>query len=180
MSDHIIDSCSLINLYSGWGRLDELLELDSQWHICDAVANEAEYVREYGPNGDKLLVRLDLQLSIQRGVLTSLSPESEKELEDYVNYATEVDDGEAQALAIAKNRDFILLTDDRRAARLAQRPDINVRTTSTPAVLQSWSRLSIENEHKLTVIIPRIADLARFAPASDSAFFAWWMRYMTG
>ena len=178
MSDHIIDSCSLINLYSGWGRLDELLELDSQWHICDAVANETEYVREYGPNGVKLLVRLDLQSSIQRGVLSSLRPESEKEIEDYVDYATEVDDGEAQALAIAKNRHFILLTDDRRAARLALRPDINVRITSTPAVLKTWSRLSPQNEHKLSIIIPRITDLARFAPAQDSAFSAWWTRYL--
>ena len=122
---------------------------------------------------------MDLQTSIQRGVLTSLRPESEKQIEDYVDYATEVDDGEAQALAIAKNRDFILLADDRRAARLAQRPGINVRTTSTPAVLQSWPRLSIENEHKLTVNIPRVADLARFAPANDSGFFSWWKRYMT-
>jgi predicted nucleic acid-binding protein len=54
-----------------------------------------------------------------------------------VNFATEVDDGEAQSLAIAKHRGFVFLTDDRKAVKVAQRPDVAVRTTSTPNILQS-------------------------------------------
>lgn len=180
MDDHVIDCCSLINLYAGWGGLKELGDFRRTWHVCAAVLDEAEFTREFGPDGTPQMVPLDVNALIQIGTCMSARPETAQEIEDYVNFATEVDDGEAQALAIAKHRGFVLLTDDRKAVKVAQRPDVAVRTTSTPNILQSWGELDLGNEARLREVVRRIAVLARFSPHKDSPDYAWWRLYVQG
>ena len=180
MDDHIIDCCSLINLYTGWRGLAELRDLRRTWHVGEAVLKETEYTREYGPYGVMALTPFDIQELARAGLLLPERPETEAEIEDYVNFACEVDDGEAQALAIAKNRGFVLLTDDRKATRVAQRPDVSVRVTSTPKILQKWAELDAGNEMRLPEVIARIAALARFSPRMDSPEYEWWRRYSRG
>ena len=128
MGDCIIDCCSLLNLYAGWGGLEELRGLNHTWHICEAGLAESEFTREYGPEGLPVDVALDLYPLIDSALLHRARPETDTELADYVNFAGEVDDGEAQALAIAKGRKYILLTDDRKATRIANRADVGVQT----------------------------------------------------
>jgi len=180
MDEHIIDCCSLLNLYTGWGGLADLRELRWTWYVCEAVLNEAEYTREYGADGVPVLIPLDIRGLIQSGILHSARPETKAEIDDYVSFACEVDDGEAQALAIAKHRGFVLLTDDRKAARIAQRPDVAVRITSTAKILQAWAQLDTGNEVRLREVITRIAGLARFSPSMDSPDCEWWRRYSQG
>lgn len=180
MDDHIIDCCSLLNLYTGWRGLAELRELRWTWYVCEAVLDEAEYTREYGADGVPVLIPLDMRELTQSGQLLSARPETEAEIDDYVSFACEVDDGEAQALAIAKHRGFVLLTDDRKAARIAQRPDIAIRITSTAKILQTWAQLDTRNEMRLREVIARIATLARFGPRMDSPDYEWWRRFSQG
>ncbi len=177
MDDHIIDCCSLLNLYTGWRGLAELWELRCTWHVCEAVLNEAEYTREYGADGVPVFNPLDIRKLTQSGQLLPARPETAAEIDDYVSFACEVDDGEAQALAIAKHRGFVLLTDDRKAARIAQRPDIAVRTTSTAKILQTWAKLDAKNEMRLREILARIATLAKFVPRMDSPDYEWWRSF---
>jgi predicted nucleic acid-binding protein len=177
MGDHIIDCCSLLNLYTGWAGLNELIELKKDWLICDAVVNETEYTREFTKEGAFVKSILDLKPPLQAGLLRVVRSETDAELQDYVNFALEIDDGEAQALAIAKNRGYVLLTDDRRAIKLAGRIDIAVQTTSTITILQQWAKLRPENEARLYEVIRRISVLARFSPRSRSADYDWWEKY---
>ncbi len=178
MDDHVIDCCSLLNLYTGWRGLEELREMEGHWHICDAVLKEAEYTREYGTDGVPLLVPLKMSELTQSGLLLAARPENEAEINDYVDFASEIDDGEAQVLAIAKHRGFVLLTDDRKAARIAARPDVAVRTITTANVLQTWAGLDTKNEARVSEIVERISVLAKFSPRSDSPDYAWWTTYL--
>lgn len=180
MDDHIIDCCSLLNLYTGWGGLAELRELRRTWYVCEAVLNEAEYTREYGADSVTVLIPLDMKELTQSGLLLSARPETEAEIDAYVGFACEVDDGEAQGLAIAKHRGFVLLTDDRKAARIAQRPDVAVRITSTAKILQAWAQLDTSNEARLHEVIVRITALAKFGPGMDSPDYEWWRRFSQG
>lgn len=180
MDDCVIDCCSLLNLYTGWGGLTELRDLRGTWYICEAVLNEVEYTREYDPDGVAVLIQLDTAALIRNNLLLSARPETEQEMEDYVNFASEVDDGEAQALALAKHRGFVLLTDDRKATRIAHRPDVAVRTISTANVLQSWAQLNPRHEGRLDEVIARITVLARFRPRKDSPEDSWWSKYCRG
>ncbi len=177
MSGRIIDCCSLINLFTGWGGLRELSSLNWQWYLCEAVLRETEYTREYGKDGVPVLVALDFEQLTRSKLLQPIAAVSDEELEDYLDFASEVDDGEAQALAIAKHRGFTLLTDDRKAMRLAARPDVLVATVSTAEVLQVWASLNQDNEKRLREVINRIETLARFTPRLDSPDYAWWSRF---
>jgi hypothetical protein len=141
------------------------------------VLDETEFTREFGLDGTPQMVPLDMNALTQLGLWLPARPETEREIEDYVNFAIEVDDGEAQALAVAKHRGFVLLTDDRKAIKVAQRPDVAVRTTSTPNILQSWGQLDSSNQARLHEVVGRIAVLARFSPHKDAPDYAWWRRY---
>jgi hypothetical protein len=178
MDDHVIDCCSLLNLYTGWRGLAELRDLRRTWHVCDAVLDEAEYTREYGPDGAHVTIPLDIGTVVRDGLLLPARPETEVEIEDYVTFAMEIDDGEAQALSIAKNRGYVLLTDDRKAARVASRPDVGVRTTSTVEILRTWAGQDRRNEARLREVITRITSLARFRPKTESPDYNWWGAYL--
>lgn len=179
MNDYVIDCCSLLNLYTGWAGLTELQGLGWTWHICEAVLKEAEYMREYGSDGVPQLIPLDMGALTHRDLLLPARPETKEEIDDYLSFASEIDDGEAQALAIAKHRGFVLLTDDRKATKLALRPDVFIRTTSTAKVLQAWAQLDSGNELRLHEIIVRIAVLARFDLHTDSPDYAWWKEHLS-
>lgn len=180
MDEHVIDCCSLLNLYTGWGGLTELHGLRRTWYICEVVLQEAEYTREFDRDGVPTLIPLDTAALLQNKFLLTARPETEQEIEDYVDFASEVDDGEAQALALAKHRGFVLLTDDRKAINVARRADVTVRTISTANVLQSWAQIDSRNEARLQEIVARIEVLARFRPYKDSPEYSWWRRYYDG
>ena len=110
-------------------------------------------------------------------MLNLVQPETDAEFADYVSFAMEIDDGEAQAIAIAKCRNYVLLTDDRRAANFARRTDVGVRIISTPEILKVWADRAEQNEARLFDIIPRIAELAKYSPALDAPLSAWWLKY---
>jgi hypothetical protein len=139
------------------------------------VVKESQYTREYGADGKLQLVPLDIAGLAASGLLVAVQPETELELEDYVSFATEVDDGEAQALAIAKNRAYSLLTDDYRAAVLARDPSVRVNVISSTDVLKRWAGFREENDARIPQIVRRISELARFTPRADSSDHAWWI-----
>ena len=177
-SRRILDCCSLLNLYAGWGNLAALRQLDHTWHICEAVLNESEYTREFDQDQKPIAVPLDMRTLIDGRQIISVRPETEAEFNDYVDFAQDIDDGEAQALSIAKHRHFILLTDDNKATRIARRPDVDVTTITTVHVLKEWAeRAAIERE-ALRHIVRRIQVLAHFTPRRDSPDFAWWESHL--
>jgi predicted nucleic acid-binding protein len=174
MKNQIIDCCSLINLHTGWGSLTQLQSLDFSLHIAEAVLDESVFVNEFDSNGEKVKSSLDLR-SMQLNLgYTVVRPQTPDELSDYVEFAMEIDDGEAQSLAIAKHRGLILLTDDRKALNVANRSDVKVKTYTTPQVLQMWSAASEPNAQQLPEILRRISELARYRPRANSPERLWW------
>jgi predicted nucleic acid-binding protein len=176
MNNHIIDCCSLLNLYTGWGSLNQLGELNRTWHICEAVLNEVEYTREYGADGKPTLVRLNLSANM---LLHPTSINGDEEMATYIDFASELDDGEAQALAIAQHRGFVLLTDDNKAIKIARRPEVDVKIVTTADMLRAWAQQSAHNEAALPTVIRRITTLARFSPKASSLDHAWWNTYLS-
>jgi predicted nucleic acid-binding protein len=179
---HIIDCCSLLNLHAGWshgewGGLEQLGRLPWKWHVCERVLGESEYTRERNNSGEIIEVPLNLQPFKDSGLLSEVKPENGAELADYVSFAGEVDDGEAQALAIAKHRKLILLTDDRKAARIAARGDVGVEVVTTVGVLKEWIGQVKVTDAAVCKVIERMESLARFAPPRRSADSEWWLAH---
>jgi predicted nucleic acid-binding protein len=174
----IIDCCSLLSLFTGWGSLENLRPLPYTWNVCEAVLSESEFTREYGSDGNATEVPLDVQALIESGLLNMVRPDTDAELGDYVAFATEIDDGEAQALALAKHRRYILLTDDRKATKMAQRADVQVVTMTTVGILREWHEHTEVDRAVLREVIQRIQVLARFSPRKDSVDLQWWLTHL--
>ena len=176
MEGRVIDCCSLINLYTGWRGLKELASLGATWHVCEAVLGEVQYTREHEDEGAIRDVPIEVGRFIDAGILTLAKVQDDKEMEDFVSFAMEVDDGEAQAISIALNRGYALLTDDHKAARLAMSADVGVTVITTAEVLRRWGALHRANAERLPGIVRRISELARFSPRVDSSDREWWLK----
>jgi hypothetical protein len=152
----------------------ELESFNYSWFISEAVLSEAQHINEYSGEGELIRVPLNLSDAVGSEVVASVKPESDQEIEDYVSFAMELDDGEAQSLALAKHRGFVLLTDDKKALRIAKRPDVNVGILTTPQVVRLWSELDLANAARVPQVIKRVQFLARFSPARGSPEADWW------
>jgi len=175
MANRIIDCCSLINLYTGWRGLHELQALGHTWYVAEAALKEAQYTRDVGEGGRLVTIALRLDDLVQSGELNRAAAETAEEMELYVELSAELDDGEAEALAIAKARGLILLTDDAKAIEVAHRPQLSVQTLSTVNVLQEWLSSDPSLENRAHEVVRRIETLARFRPRIGTDEFEWWM-----
>ena len=179
MPNRIIDCCSLLNLYAGWGGLDNLLQLEHSWFICKAVEGESQITREYDEHQQPQDRELTLQPFVQSGVLQVIGPETDEEIESYLEFAELIDDGEAQSIALAKHRGLTLLTDDRKALKIAQSQHVGIETISTVDVLREWIERSGIQIADVRKTLTRIRELARFAPPKNSTDLAWWITQLT-
>jgi predicted nucleic acid-binding protein len=175
MAERIIDCCSLLNLYAGWAGLEQLRQLPHSWFVCEAVFGESEITREYDENQQPQDHELVLAPLVDSGLIQKVAPESDAELADYLNFAQLIDDGEAQAIALAKHRGFVLLTDDRKALKLARREDVGVRTISTVDVLREWIEHEAVDTDNVRAVLKRIRELARYMPPKNSPELVWWL-----
>jgi predicted nucleic acid-binding protein len=175
MADRIIDCCSLLNLYAGWGGLEDLRQLPHSWFVCEAVLGESEITREYDADQIPREHKLVLDPFVETGLIQVAAPNSEPEFADYLDFAQLIGDGEAQAIALAKHRGFVLLTDDRKALKLAHREDVGVRTISTVDVLREWIECAAVNPASVRNVLKRIRELARYVPARNSPDLLWWL-----
>jgi len=175
----IIDCCSLINLYTGWRGLNELRTLSGTWYVGDTVLDqEAQYTRDQDAEGRIITVALDLRQAEESGAIRRVTLDTSAEIELYVDLAQELDDGEAQAIAIAKTRGLTLLTDDAKARRFAHSAELTVSTVSTAMVLQIWAAQDPSHQLRIPEVVQRIATLARFRPRQDDPGFDWWNKVM--
>lgn len=173
MSHFILDACALVNLHCGWGGLGELRNFGTSWSIGDTALKEAMFVRDFAPNGDILKVTLDSAAVVAEGNLHVLSLNGEQEHAAFIEFAMELDDGEAHAMSLALHRERVLATDDRPAIRVASQL-ITVQTIGTPEILTAWVNANPEQRHRLPEIIRRVNVLGPFQLKKSSPHYGWW------
>jgi predicted nucleic acid-binding protein len=93
-------------------------------------------------------------------------------VEFYVEFAADLDDGEAMALAIARARAWLLATDDRKARRRAVESGVSIVTT--PELMKRWADSSRVPAEEIRSALERIQARARFVPAPDFPEYEWW------
>jgi predicted nucleic acid-binding protein len=176
MSDSIVDSCCVINLYAA-GNLISVLPaaLGVRMHVPQKVLEESLYVRQPDPaDATKLVQRaVDLAAVIGAGLLHRCDLEGEDELNLFVQLATTLDDGEAACLAIAKTRGWTLATDDRKGRREAA--SLGVPVITTPELVKAWADTAKADAAGVARTLRDIQDWARFAPHKTMPLYSWWV-----
>jgi len=172
MTDNVIDACCMINLCAT-GELEAWLQaLGGQWHVPKAVQSESLYLRIEQTDGTVAREAISIESAIRANVLGLCEPVGKEEMQLYLELAASLDDGEAMALAIAKSRQWLLATDDRKAMSFAKK--MNVGVITTPELVKHWSEQTSASRDAIRKVLLRIQDRARFFPNDRSPLQSWW------
>jgi len=164
----IMDASSIINIAAS-GHTKEIMAVVSELvFVCSYVREkECLYLRSAD---EKTIETIRLAEWQQAGMLQDCELTAIEE-EQFLIYAGQVDDGEAMSLAIAKVRGFTLITDDRKAQRLATSDGITLLTT--PQILHAWAA----DQHPSIVsdVLRTVESRARYRPSEGDPLNTWWL-----
>lgn len=166
----VIDASSLLNL-AATGVLVEVLDSVSHTRlVCRIVKEECLFIRSAD---GKQREAIDLQVLIQNAVLSECELREDEE-EQFVILAAEIDDGEALCLAIAESRHYPLVTDDKKAKRLAT--NHNVQAISTSEIVREWA--AGKPKDQVSAAIKAIESRARYRPPDEDRNYEWWTQQL--
>ena len=171
----LLDACCLLNLFATRHIEHILRTLQHRFAIAVAVKTEARWVFEPGEGEDPPdRESVDVESLATAGLLDLLSPETDRENEDYVAFAVVLDDGEAMTAALAVHRGAQVATDDRVARRELRARAPQVAILSTSELLHAWSNEGHIEPPVLAQALRDVRTRARFLPPTSDPLRAWW------
>jgi hypothetical protein len=180
MAKWYLDGCALLNLYAS-KRFDQLAAgLGVAFLVTPRVAGEALYVFERESLSQGPQAPVDLSPLVHAGCLViEPEPSTDEELEGLVEWALTLDEGEAEAVAVALCRGGGLVTDDRKAIRelTARSPDTPLLTTA--GLLRRWAEAAKPPQQELREILLDIQIGGNFTPGRRDPDLEWWLRVLT-
>jgi len=160
-----LDTCVLINILAT-DRVDEILEAQASPMLVASVAvSELRSENTVVVNQQRRLRIVDL---------------ASEELGLFVEYAAEVDDGEAATIAICVRRRLQLVTDDRKAISFAVSNGVSPPIAGTSDLLLQWAEVACPAPRLLRTVLEHIRDRASFVPPPSDPNRTWWLRMMQG
>jgi predicted nucleic acid-binding protein len=121
--------------------------------------------------------KINLQQFVQRGVLEILTVETETEKLRYIEIAIDLDDGEAESIAIAEARSYALATDDRKARNIIVGQSLKIELWSTCELLRRWQNECSILDEDLGGILANISRFAKYRPKCGHPDFDWWTKH---
>jgi predicted nucleic acid-binding protein len=101
---------------------------------------------------------------------------SEGDLARFIQFAAELDDGEASICALAVANRGAVATDDRKTLRLLERKHSQVAVVQTPELLYEWAELEGLRDQEMVEVLRSVYRRGRFYPRRDAPRFDWWER----
>lgn len=174
MAKNIVDACALINLFASGKAAEVITAYGGAFYVSEQVRGESLMIRRPDEKDAAKFVSapIDLGTALSSGLLQSCRVEGDAEAAAYIEFATQVDDGEASCLAIAKCRGWAVGTDDRKAIRVATEAGIQVITT--PELIERWAAETSAANNQISEVLRAIERFARFRPRSSSRLYDWW------
>lgn len=172
MTHYCLDACSIINLFCGWGGIQELHSFGTSWSTTTTALGEFKDVRVQQPDGTIVRAPLDHDLLLKEYPLTVHTEFHPQEVATATELSALIDDGEAECLAIAKYRELIFVSDDGPAILAAE--ELGVQTASSLDLIIVWSELEASRPARLAEIVKRIEVLARYVPPRSHSRKGWW------
>jgi hypothetical protein len=171
-----LDACCLINLLAT-SRMEKILGiLPFLFATSRLVATKealaiARDTEEDTPIEREVIPPVKLENSEN---LRILDLSTDQELEGFVRFAADLDDGEASVCALALARGGGVAIDDRKALSILNREVPKVLTVQTPELLHDWALLSKAPMSEVSRALRSIEKRARFHPRRGAPWFEWW------
>lgn len=175
MSGLALDACCLLNLVAAGKILHEnSTKLGFSVFVPKVVAMESIYILQPDDDQTGQLVRKEVDMNnyVDRKLVSYCDVEGSYEAELYVQFAVQIDDGEAACLAIAKSRSWIMATDDRVARRIAT--EHTVKVLGTLEIVRTWAESNSVSDSEIALAIGNIQRFAKYAPRANVTDADWW------
>ena len=183
MNDTVIfDSSTLINIFCS-GYYSSIFEsLKQQLMVSQLVISESNYYYESGKKQS-----LDLDYFTSQGIFDRAELNAE-EYPLFIVFAQQLDDGEAETIAIGINRGWSIAIDDRKAIKLIRERYPDAHVFCTPAIVKNWADNTTQREESVQKVIENIENYARFRPSNRKFYdeylkckeqFDWWQKIST-
>lgn len=180
-ADLVLDACVVLNLYAT-GQIEQILAAQGRRIIVvERAVEEAIWVGEVDGNGAPIAPeRVELSGLVARGVLEVVGVDGVEALERFVEFAVELDDGEAASATVALLGGGVLATDDRKAIHIASGRRPPVKTCSTSQVMLRWAEATNVDPVRLRQALLAIERRATFRPGKQDPLFEWWRSAVLG
>jgi len=173
VDDLLLDACVAINLAASGIALNELADASAVRFLMTSVAAaEALWLAPLELGGERELIEVKGLVDTARLQLVDLVGD---ELEKFIAFAREIDDGEAATFAVATNRNLPVATDDRRAQRLALVTVPPISIIGTTQLLKTWVDASAVEPERAADMVRSVERRASYIPRRDDPHLAWWV-----
>jgi len=170
----ILDACCVLNLCASGNFLSILKTIPAQVVVTELVKQRELKTLQHLTFEDKDGA-IQLERSIQQGLLLVVDFESESEEETFINYAFEMgDDGESATFAIASHRRWAVATDDKKAISFFQKEEPDIQILSTLEIIKHWSEVENINSADLKNALNSVRVRGRYLPAQRHPLYNWW------
>lgn len=166
----VTDSCVWINLAAALGGDLSQLRPSGLAVVVPQVLIEALFLHDQ--IGDD---HISVGVNLSRIKMVTLD-QGESEL--YVQFASNLDDGEAASLSVAHARSWLLGTDDKAAIRYAVATDPPTRVITTAQVLRRHAEVASWDAARITKAVQDVRDRASFVPPSADPEHEWWTAHL--
>lgn len=172
----ILDACCLLNLYAS-GELAKIISAFTPVFTVASYVKEKEVLNIYdGPTQDVRSIKkeVDLEPFVSSGSILVVSPENPIEIHTYVNFASELDDGEAITGAIAFHRNWCMGTDDKKAISFLSKNGLHLSIASTLDIVKYWADSSNPPREMICHVLENIKRKANYEPGTNHQLYEWW------
>ncbi|QDU61014.1 hypothetical protein Pan216_18670 [Planctomycetes bacterium Pan216] len=171
--EQIVDTCCLLNLYAT-GEQTAIFQHLGGIFVSAQIQGEALSIRCVDHDSPPHLVpkEIDLTEAIDAGHITVLDLDGQEEMDSFVRFAQQLDDGEAGALALAKSRGWTVATDDKKARRIAG--EEGIRVVGTSEMIRTWAESQGMDDRQVGEVLRRIQTMGRFRPRRADSLYEWW------
>ena len=170
----VLDACCVLNLCASGSFLSILKTIPAQVVVTEVVKQRELKTLQHLTFEDKDGA-IQLERSIQQGLLLVVDFESESEEETFINYVFEMgDDGESATFAIASHRRWAVATDDKKAISFFQKEEPDIQILSTLEIIKYWSEVENINSADLKNALNSVRVRGRYLPAQRHPLYNWW------
>lgn len=182
--DVILDACSVYALYAT-GQFDTILKwIPGQVYLASYV-EKVEVKELYNPKTGAFDIPVDLSGVKNNGLLIVTKPQPGVEAQDAVNFANAMstkkpgkNTGEAICGAIAKSRNWTMITDDVNATDFLTGQGLGNNLATTLHIIECWSNSNSIASNVVKHCLELIRVHARYGPPPKvHPLLAWWLSF---
>lgn len=171
----VLDASCLLNLYAS-GRLSDIASaLPCRLAVADYVATEEALFVWRMVDGTEEQERVELNPLIDEGLIKVMDLENSRETATFVDFAAQIDDGEAYTCALALHRGWAVASDDRKARRVFTEATEDIVLFSTSELLKTWADETSIPTEELRDALRAIQTGASYVPSQRDPLYSWWL-----